>query len=218
MHPRRCPRSAHRPERTASARRRGSTVRLGAGRYISSYTLIWLMARRAHSKTGMRIAKRDPVTAPGKTQSESQSGPSPGLARSHVAPQIGERAAPLASCHRVRRALPFGSGACTRAPSASDSFARVIDPGDPTSYVPPVGCTHSPAKAPPESLRLGGYFGDTTRDRNAREAALARVVPGGWAGIWVEGDSFAIALVDTSRHIDAVHALYAAGIVSTAIS
>jgi len=106
----------------------------------------------------------------------------------------------------------FGAFACTHRPAASDSFARVMNPGDSTWYAPPGGCTRvNMATAPPDSLRIPGFFGDTTRDLNAREAAFARIVPGGYGGIWVEGDSFAIALVDTSRRIDAVHALYARG-------
>jgi hypothetical protein len=87
-----------------------------------------------------------------------------------------------------------------------------MNPGDTTWYTPPGGCTRqTAAAAPAESLRTRGFFEDTVRDSNAREAAFARVVPGGFGGIWVEGDSFAIALVDTSRRIDAVHALYARG-------
>jgi hypothetical protein len=112
-----------------------------------------------------------------------------------------------------RSALILLACACVR-PSARvpDSSLRIRDAADSTWYVPPSGCAkNGTRRAPADSLRIQSGWSDTSRDLNARDAALARVVPGGWAGEWIGKDGLVIGLVDTSRRVEAVRALYALG-------
>ena len=119
---------------------------------------------------------------------------------------------------RIRSCIAIGASiliacACTR-PSARglDSSVSLDAAADSTWYVPPGGCAGNAAiRLPADSLRISSGWSDTTRDRNAQDAALARVVPGGWGGEWLENGGLVIALVDTSRRVEAVRALYARG-------
>lgn len=103
--------------------------------------------------------------------------------------------------------IVFAAGA----PAAAQ--ATIAAAVDSSWYVPPNGCTGNAAaiRLPADSLRMQSGWSDTSRDRNAHDGALARGVPGGWGGVWVDGSGLAIALADTSRRIEAVHALYARG-------
>src|SRR5256885_13838781 len=107
---------------------------------------------------------------------------------------------------RIRSCIGIGAliliaCACTR-PSARglDSSVSLDAAADSTWYVPPGGCAGNAAiRLPADSLRISSGWSDTTRDRNAQDAALARVVPGGWGGEWLENRRRRGSLARTAR-------------------
>jgi 3-methyladenine DNA glycosylase AlkD len=116
-------------------------------------------------------------------------------------------------CPCLRRALLLVACACARQSArVPDSSLIMSVAADSNWYVPPGGCRGKAAiRLPADSFRIQSGWSDTSRDLNARDAALARVVPGGWAGEWLGSDGLVIGLVDTSRRLEAVQALYARG-------
>src|SRR4051812_14567455 len=121
--------------------------------------------------------------------------------------------APRPRCLGIPSLLVLVACTCTRPTGRPADSSIPLDAADPSWYVPPNGCTGSAVaiRAPVDSLRIQSAWTDTSGDRNAHEAAIARGVPGGWGAVWVEGSGLAIALVDTSRRIEAVGALYSRG-------
>src|SRR5689334_21557531 len=98
----------------------------------------------------------------------------------------------MQSMHILRASvLIVFCGACARqTPTPIDSSSRqVAFIADSTWYMPPTGCARDGARpSPAPALMMYSAWSDTSRDSNAREAAFARVVPGGWAGFWLDVD------------------------------